>query len=98
MYTGTITCRHVTRSNAMMVISLAPSRLRDLPELLDSEYLIPNGLAGYAMGTPSGARTRQYHGFLVAALVPPVVRTLLVAQVDIQVQVGDETYDLATHL
>ena len=72
----------------MTTIALAPSRLRDLDELLATEYLVPNGLAGYTMGTAAGARTRQYHGFLVAALVPPVVRTLLVAQVDIAAQVG----------
>ena len=72
----------------MTTIALAPSRLRDLGELLATEYLVPNGLAGYTMGTAAGARTRQYHGFLVAALVPPVVRALLVAQVDIAAQIG----------
>jgi predicted glycogen debranching enzyme len=82
----------------MTTIALAPSRLRDLGELLATEYLVPNGLAGYTMGTAAGARTRQYHGFLVAALVPPVVRTLLVAQVDIAAQVGADAYPLATHL
>ncbi len=81
----------------MTIIALAPSRLRDLRELLATEYLVPNGLAGYAMGTAAGARTRQYHGFLVAALVPPVVRTLLVAQVDVTARVGDDDYALATH-
>ena len=81
----------------MTVIAFAPSRLRDLDEMLAAEYLVGNGLAGYTMGTASGARTRQYHGFLVAALVPPVIRTLLVAQVDLAAQVGDDRYDLATH-
>ena len=79
-------------------IRLAPARLRDFAEMLATEYLVPNGLAGYAMGTVSGARTRQYHGFLIAALVPPVVRTLLVAQVDIAATIGDVTYALATNL
>ncbi|MGI8856727.1 MAG: amylo-alpha-1,6-glucosidase [Thermomicrobiales bacterium] len=82
----------------MTSIALAPSRLRELDELLATEYLVPNGLAGYTMGTAAGARTRQYHGFLVAALVPPVVRTLLVAQVDIAAQVDADSYPLATHI
>lgn len=82
----------------MTTIALAPSRLRDLSELLASEYLVPNGLAGYTMGTPAKARTRQYHGFLIAALAPPVVRALLVAQVDIAAQVGGDSFALATHL
>ncbi|MCA1724501.1 MAG: glycogen debranching enzyme N-terminal domain-containing protein, partial [Thermomicrobia bacterium] len=82
----------------MTMIALAPSRLRDMNELLATEYLVPNGLAGYTMGTAAGARTRQYHGFLVAALVPPVVRTLLVAQVDLTAQIGNDEYALATHI
>ena len=82
----------------MATIAFAPSRLRDLPEMLAAEYLVPNDLAGYMMGTAAGARTRQYHGFLIAALAPPVLRTLLVAQVDLAVRVGAEAYDLATHL
>lgn len=90
------------QSNRQIVLSpsirLAPARLRDRAEMLATEYLVPNGLAGYAMGTAAGARTRQYHGFLVAALVPPVVRTLLVAQVDIEARIGDDTYPLATHI
>ena len=81
----------------MTTIALAPSRLRDLDALLATEYLVPNGLAGYMMGTAAGARTRQYHGFLVAALVPPVVRTLLVAQVDVTARIGNDEYALATH-
>ncbi len=80
------------------MIAFAPSRLRDLNEMLATEYLVPNGLAGYTMGTAAGVRTRQYHGFLVAALVPPVVRALLVAQVDVTARVGDDEYALATHL
>jgi predicted glycogen debranching enzyme len=82
----------------MTTIAFAPSRLRDFGELLATEYLVPNGLAGYMMGTPAKVRTRQYHGFLVAALVPPVMRTLLVAQVDIAAHVGGDSFPLATHL
>lgn len=82
----------------MPQMTLAPARLHDLSETLATEYLISNGLAGYGMGTASGARTRQYHGFLVAALEPPVVRALLVAQVDVTAEVGGATYPLATHL
>ncbi len=82
----------------MPQIALAPARLRTLSETLATEYLVTNGLAGYGMGTVAGARTRQYHGFLIAALEPPVVRALLVADVDIEAQIGAEVYPLATHL
>ncbi|MBG84483.1 MAG: hypothetical protein CMJ40_08060 [Phycisphaerae bacterium] len=41
-----------------------------------SEWLLTNGIGGFAMGTPSGANTRRYHGLLVAAVNPPVDRVV----------------------
>ncbi|MBW4529891.1 MAG: amylo-alpha-1,6-glucosidase [Aphanothece saxicola GSE-SYN-MK-01-06B] len=46
----------------------------------EREWLVTNGLGGYAMGTVSGAPSRSYHGLLIAAQAPPVERTLLVSQ------------------
>jgi len=46
------------------------------------EWLCTNGLGGFASGTAAGLLTRRYHGLLIAALKPPVGRTLLVAKVD----------------
>ena len=43
------------------------------------EWLVTNGIGGFAAGTVAGANTRRYHGLLVAALAPPVGRTLLVS-------------------
>lgn len=45
------------------------------------EWIVTNGLGGYASGTVAGLPTRRYHGLLVAALEPPVRRTLTLAQV-----------------
>ena len=45
---------------------------------LRREWLVTNGLGGYASGTLAGVNTRSYHGLLVAALNPPVDRTVLV--------------------
>ena len=61
------------------------------------EWLVTNGIGGYAMGTVSGVRTRCYHGLLVAALDPPLGRTLLVAQTEETVTVDDTDYALAAH-
>jgi len=36
------------------------------------EWLVTNGLGGFACGTVAGGNTRRYHGFLVASLSPPV--------------------------
>jgi len=51
----------------------------DLDAGLRREWLVTNGLGGYASGTVAGINTRRYHGLLVAALAPPVGRTVLVA-------------------
>ncbi len=45
---------------------------------LDREWLLTNGLGGYAMGTVALARTRRYHGTLVVAGDSPADRTMLV--------------------
>ena len=41
------------------------------------EWLVTNGIGGYASGTVAGPLTRRYHGLLVAALAPPLQRTVL---------------------
>jgi predicted glycogen debranching enzyme len=51
----------------------------DLPAALRREWLVTNGLGSYASSTLAGVNTRSYHGLLVAALNPPVDRTVLVS-------------------
>lgn len=46
------------------------------------EWLLTNGLGGFASSTIIGLNTRRYHGLLVAAVTPPVDRRLLVAKLD----------------
>ncbi len=50
------------------------------------EWLCTNGIGGFASGTIAGLLTRRYHGLLVAALNPPLGRTLLVAKLDESVE------------
>ncbi|MEP6709989.1 MAG: amylo-alpha-1,6-glucosidase [Verrucomicrobiota bacterium] len=45
--------------------------------LLNREWLVTNGLGGYASGTVSGAITRRYHGLLIAALPAPLGRMVM---------------------
>ncbi len=47
--------------------------------LLTREWLVTNGLGGYASGTVATLATRRYHGLLVAALPAPLGRTMLIA-------------------
>ena len=41
------------------------------------EWLVTNGLGGYASGTMTGLVTRRFHGYLVAALPAPRGRTMM---------------------
>ena len=56
---------------------------------LDREWLVTNGLGGYASGSICGATTRSYHGLLVAALRPPVDRSVMVTKIDETVEFPD---------
>jgi predicted glycogen debranching enzyme len=58
------------------------------------EWLVTNGIGGYACGTLGGALARRYHGHLVAALKPPVGRTLLLAKLAERVTLDERTIDL----
>ncbi|TMB66142.1 MAG: glycogen debranching protein, partial [Chloroflexi bacterium] len=58
------------------MIRLDAEECRDLTR----EWLVTNGLGGYASGTVAGPNTRRYHALLMAALRPPVQRVLLLAE------------------
>ena len=45
--------------------------------LVNAEWLVTNGLGGYASGTVAGVNTRRYHGLLVAALPNPIGRLVM---------------------
>ncbi|MBI3626127.1 MAG: glycogen debranching enzyme family protein, partial [Candidatus Rokubacteria bacterium] len=65
-----------------MLIDWGRETCGHLPTAESREWLCANGIGGYASGTVAGTLTRRYHGLLVAALKPPLGRTLLVAKVD----------------
>jgi len=60
------------------------------------EWLCANGLGGFASGTVAGLPTRRYHGLLVAALTPPVGRTVLVTGLEERVGYDGQVYELST--
>src|SRR5437660_1046211 len=55
--------------------------------LVEREWLVTNGLGGYASGTISGACTRRYHGLLIAALPAPLGRQMMLNYLTERVQV-----------
>ena len=67
------------------------------------EWLVTNGLGGYAMGTVAGMLSRSYHGLLIAAMappgapgLPPAARTLLLAKLDETADYDGRRYELYT--
>ena len=70
----------------------------DVENGLTKEWLITNGLGGFASSTIIGANTRKYHGLLIAPLTPPARRYLILSKVDESIQIGDNKYDLYTNV
>src|SRR5918992_5625553 len=70
----------------------------DPPELTHHpEWLVTNGLGGYASGTVSGAMTRRYHGLLIAAFPSPLGRMLLLSDLNEELQLPkDRVLQLST--
>lgn len=58
------------------------------------EWLETDGLGGWASGTVSGAHTRRYHGWLIAATKPPVGRRVLVSKLAETVRIGGRRVEL----
>src|SRR3954466_10445193 len=53
------------------------------------EWLVTNGLGGYASGTVGGVITRRYHGLLIAALPSPHGRIVMLSHVAEQLRFAD---------
>ncbi|MEJ2751621.1 MAG: amylo-alpha-1,6-glucosidase, partial [Chloroflexota bacterium] len=65
-----------------MLIDFGRDLCGDLAIAGKREWLVTNGIGGFAAGTIANMLTRRYHGLLMAALNPPLGRTLLVAKLD----------------
>ncbi len=63
-------------------ITFAREALLRFNEAIEREWLIANGIGGYASSTVLGINTRKYHGLLVAALNPPGDRTVCLSKLD----------------
>jgi len=70
-------------------ISWPPENQTNPESLVMYEWLVTNGLGGYASGTVPGAITRRYHGLLIAALGAPLGRTVMLSHVAEQVRFPD---------
>ena len=61
------------------------------------EWVITNGIGGFAASTDIGFNARRYHGLLIAPLNPPGLRKLILSKVDESIIIDDKKYDLYTN-
>ena len=73
------------------------THFRDLDWANQHEWVLPNGLGGYAFSTITGAHTRRYHALLLAPLLPPVNRVLLVAKTEDELEAQGRCYPLSVN-
>ena len=88
---------HRSTPNIPSAVDFGREICSDLRAAESREWLVTNGIGGYAFGTIAGHQTRCYHGLLVAALHPPLGRTLLVAKFDEMVRYGSQEFALFTN-
>jgi len=77
-------------------ISLGPETCGSVDEGSRREWLVTDGLGGYAMGTATGLRTRRYHGLLVPSVGGPAERMLGLVSLEAVLVIGDARFALAT--
>lgn len=80
-----------------MIYRLTESECRNLRVSSHREWLLTNGIGGYAMGTVSGINTRRYHGLLIAAHQPPAARRLHLANLEVDVRSGGTVVGLSAN-
>ena len=70
----------------------------ELDKALEKEWIITNGIGGFASSTIIGANTRKYHGLLVSPIIPPARRRLILSKLDESIEVGGRKYELFTNV
>jgi len=79
------------------VVDFGREMCGDLNTAERREWLVTNGIGGFASGTVAGSLTRRYHGLLIAALKPPLERTFLVSTLDETVEYQGQIVQLSTN-
>ncbi len=78
----------------MSVLDIQLPDADDAEAWRNREWLVTNGLGGYASGTLAGVCTRRYHGIFVPNLPNPRGRHVMVSRLGEQIRVGDATCTL----
>ncbi len=80
--------------NFLPSIRLNGEKLSRVEDSLIKEWIVTNGLGGYASSTVLGVNTRKYHGMLVAAFHPPRNRRVCITKLDEELKLGNSFYPL----
>jgi len=65
---------------------------------LNKEWILTNGIGGYSYSTIIGCNTRKYHGLLVAPLVPPARRHVILSKLDEALEINGKEHILYTNM
>lgn len=76
---------------------IQPEVLQSWDDCVRREWLVTNGLGGYASSTLSGAHSRRYHGLLIPAFSPPLGRAVVLSKIEEEVRVEDQLYLLSSN-
>ena len=83
--------------NVIPAICIGSRSISDFDTAIRREWIVTNGLGGYASSTMLGINTRKYHGLLIASLNPPADRRILLAKLDEEIQCGDKIYSTGSN-
>jgi predicted glycogen debranching enzyme len=78
-------------------ITLNREMLSRFEDAIQKEWLVTNGLGGYASSTVLGVNTRKYHGLLIAALHPPRDRRVFLTKLDEDIGIDNSVYRLGAN-
>lgn len=65
---------------------------------IHKEWVISNGIGGYASSTIIGVNTRKYHGLLIAPIIPPSGRQLILSKIDEMIEIDGKQHILYTNM
>lgn len=66
-------------------------------EGIQREWVITNGIGGYAGSSIIGAHTRKHNGMLIASLHAPVERYMVLSKINEKLEVGEKEYSFFTN-
>jgi predicted glycogen debranching enzyme len=78
-------------------IEIGSHILSDFDKAIRKEWIVANGLGGYASSTTLGVNIRKFHGLLIAAFRPPTDRRVLLTKLDEELEIGKKAYPLGSN-